>query len=207
MKTYGTGCKKSNINGTEKVFDTKIPVPVNFSLTSIMPPVLNQGSEPKCVAYSLTACMDFLKNLRENDNDGMQFSIDELYNMRKNKSDNGMSIKEGLSILLHQGLKIRNKKGIQKITSYAKVNSVVHLKCALMMNGPCPVALPVRSYDKHFWKGGNVLGYHCVVITGYDENGFEIRNSWGMGWSKNGYTHISYDEFEQNVLEIWTIVR
>ena len=206
MKTYGAGCKKSNIDGTEKVFSSNISVPSRFSLTSIMPPILDQGDSSKCVAYSLTACMDFIKNIKENDNNGKQFSIDELYNMRKNKNEDGMDIKDGLSILLHKGLKSADKT-IRKIHGYAKVNSHIHLQCALMLNGPCPAAFPVRSYDKCFWRGSNILGYHCVVITGYDEHGFEIRNSWGKNWSKNGYTHISYDEFDENILEIWTLFK
>lgn len=206
MKTYGTGCKKSNIDGTEKVFDTKISVPSKFSLTSIMPPVLDQGNTSKCVAYSLTACMDFMKNTKENDNNGNQFNIDELYNMRKNKKDDGMDIKDGLSILLHKGLKSTDKD-IKKIRAYAKVNSPMHLKCALMLNGPCVAAFPVRSYDNKFWKGKDIIGYHCVVITGYDEKGFEIRNSWGKSWGKNGYVHISFEEFSENILEIWTMIK
>ena len=27
----------------------------------------------------------------------------------------------------------------------------------------------IRSYDNKFWKGKDILGYHCVVITGFDE--------------------------------------
>ena len=68
---------------------------------------------------------------------------------------------------------------ICKIRSYAKVNSDIHLKSALLLNELCPAAFPVISYDNKFWKGKDLLGYHCVVITGFDENGFDIRNSWG----------------------------
>lgn len=60
----------------------------------------------------------------------------------------------------------------------------------------------IISYDNKFWKGKDLLGYHCVVITRFDENGFEIRNSWGKSWGKNGYTYISFDEFNDNVIKI-----
>lgn len=212
MRTYGSGCNRSKIDGTEKIFASNIQLPSRFSLTSIMPPILDQGSTSKCVAYSLIACLDYIKNLSENDNDGEQFSIDYLYNLRSNRPDDGMDIKNGLHILVHNGVKQIDNKNHNIITrlisGYAKVNSDVHLKCALMLNGPCPIALPVKSYDQRFWAGGkNVLGYHCVVVTGYDERGFEIRNSWGRTWGVNGYTHITYDDFRNNVLEIWTLFK
>lgn len=207
MKQYGTGCQKSKIDGTEKIFETSISLPKIFSLTPIMAPILNQGNEPKCVAYSLTACMDYMKNIRENDNNGSQFSINELYNMRNNKPQNGMTIKNGLSIILHNGLKTNDGNGIMRIKAYAKVNSINHLKSALMLNGPCPVALPVKSYDAEFWRGKETIGCHCVVVTGFNDKGFEIRNSWGKSWGKNGYTHISYSDFEKNIIEIWTLIK
>ena len=207
MIRYGTGCQKSKIDGTEKIFDTLIELPKAFTLTPIMPPILNQGATSKCVAYSLVACMDYVKNIKENDNNGDQFNIDEIYGSRQNKHEDGMTIKDGLRILLHNGLNAKNYNGNIKIRAYAKVNSSSHLKSALMLNGPCPIAMPVRSYNSKFWEGKEVLGYHCVVVTGFNDKGFEIRNSWGKSWGKNGYTHISYNDFEKNIIEIWTLIK
>jgi C1A family cysteine protease len=31
-----------------------------------------------------------------------------------------------------------------------------------------------------------------VVIVGYDEKGWIIRNSWGSEWADKGYAHIGY---------------
>ena len=207
MKRYGTGCKKSKIDGTENIFKSNIALPSKFTLTPIMPPILDQGETPRCVAFSLVTCLDFNKNLSENDNNGEQYNINELYKMRSDPHLDGMDIKDGLHILKHTGLKSIDNHRIYKIRSYAKVNSCVHLKSALLLNGPCPVALPVRSYDSKFWRGKDILGYHCVVITGFDENGFEIRNSWGKSWGKNGYTYISFDDFNDNIIEIWTLFK
>ena len=36
-------------------------------------------------------------------------------------------------------------------------------------------------------------GGHAVCITGYDENGFLIKNSWGEEWGDKGYGWISFD--------------
>ena len=75
MKRYGTGCKKSKIDGTENIFKSNIALLSNFTLTPIMPPILDQGETPRCVAFSLVTCLDFNKNLSENDNNGEQYNI------------------------------------------------------------------------------------------------------------------------------------
>lgn len=205
-KKYGIGCNKSKLDGSEYIYDKAIGVPDIFSITKIMPPVTDQGNTFKCVAHSTVACMDFFKNSRENDNNGLQYNIDDLYNKRNNPKQDGMEIKNALSILLHEGLR-NNFNKYDKIKGYAKVNSDLHLKTALMLNGPVLAALPVRSYNTDFWNGPSIIGYHCVVITGYNKEGFEIRNSWGSGWGKKGYTLISYKDFDDNIIEMWTIFK
>ena len=196
---YKAGCKLSPIDGHEHIFKTNVSVPLRFTLRPIMPPVVDQGQTSKCVAYSLASYLDWKKNSHENDKNGNQFNVDQIYMMRKN-NDDGMDIKDGLSILRKIG-----NNGF-KIKEYAKVNSILHLKMALLLNGPCLCAMPVKSDASHFWSGNKLLGYHCLLITGYDEKSFELRNSWGTSWGDKGYTKISFDDFEKNVLEIWTII-
>jgi hypothetical protein len=59
------------------------------------------------------------------------------------------------------------------------------------------------------WDGSQTtLGGHAVVIVGYDEEGFLIRNSWGEGWSRwrdtyAGVAHWSYDDWQNNVMDGW----
>lgn len=67
------------------------------------------------------------------------------------------------------------------------------------------------------WDGSQkTLGGHAVVIVGYDETGFLIRNSWGEGWSHwrsshadntswSGVAHWSYDDWQGNVMDGWVI--
>lgn len=197
---YGTGCKPSKIDGTEHIFKANIALPAKFSLKKIMPPILNQGATSKCVAYSLTSYLDWKRNTCENDNNGGQFNIDELYEQRQNRKKDGMAIKDALSILRHRG------NNGYRIHGYAKVNSMMHLKMALMLNGPCACALPVKSYNSDFWNGDETKGYHCVLIVGYNNNVFEIRNSWGKNWGTGGYTNIHENELNKCALEIWTIL-
>jgi hypothetical protein len=36
-------------------------------------------------------------------------------------------------------------------------------------------------------------GGHAVLLVGYDDRGFLVKNSWGTGWGDGGYFRITYD--------------
>lgn len=61
------------------------------------------------------------------------------------------------------------------------------------------------------WDGSQkTLGGHAVIIVGYDETGFLVRNSWGEGWSNwgdthDGVAHWSYDDWQSNVMDGWIL--
>lgn len=42
---------------------------------------------------------------------------------------------------------------------------------------------------------GDFVGWHAVSIVGYDDSTrmFELQNSWGPNWGKNGFFYLSYD--------------
>lgn len=196
----GTGCKKSVLDGTELKYSVPMkPIPQEYSWIRNMPPILDQGQTSKCVAYSVASVLDWRKNLKEGDNNGGQFSIDTIYNCRKDKNTDGMSIKEALSFIKNTG--INN----YKIKGFAMVGSLEVLKRAIIANGPCLAAMMVRSSNTDFWNGSERYGRHCITIVGYNKNGFIIRNSWGSSWGKRGYTLLLYKDFKQ-FYEIWTIL-
>ena len=98
--------------------------------------------------------------------------------------------------------------GNLKINLYGKINDILALKYAIVMNGPCCGALPVYSNDKEFWKkkhGDTLLGGHAISIIGYDEGGFFIRNSWGSSFGDDGYTYIKNEDMDI-MIEMWTII-
>ena len=52
---------------------------------------------------------------------------------------------------------------------------------------------------------GNGHGGHAMVVVGYDEEGFIIRNSFGEKWGKKGYCWYPYADWGAH-WEIWTTI-
>ncbi|WP_298566814.1 C1 family peptidase [uncultured Aliiroseovarius sp.] len=52
-------------------------------------------------------------------------------------------------------------------------------------------------------------GTHAFVLTGYDENGFHVMNSWGPAWGgykgQAGIGLWSYADWAQNVVDSWVL--
>jgi hypothetical protein len=46
-------------------------------------------------------------------------------------------------------------------------------------------------------------GGHAFAIVGYDRRGFWIQNSWGPTWGRDGYGHVSYDDWLVNGTDAW----
>lgn len=47
------------------------------------------------------------------------------------------------------------------------------------------------------------VGGHAFAIVAYDERGFWVQNSWGNDWGKQGFGHISYDDWLANATDVW----
>ena len=202
-KTICYGYIPSKLDGTEhqaEFGDFKIPT--SFSYQPLMPPVRDQGRESTCVCQTLTGMLDVQRNsktgIMKKCND---FSISELYNQRSNKPQEGMSIKEALSILRHKGL------NGEKIDNYAMCKSLAVAKQAIIANGPLAIGMMVynNGTDEYWLRKGPCMGGHCTMLVGFDENNFIMRNSWGTSYGDKGYIKLPFSDFEKYVIECWTI--
>jgi hypothetical protein len=205
MANYGM--MPSIIDGTETIFNEpkNMGLPKEFSYKKYLPGVLNQGSDPICVPCSLSAYLNWDINVKDGSEKDNKIKVFDIFNNRGHDGE-GMTFKEGLEILQNDGVK--TSKGNVKINRYAKVNSPLALKYALMMNGPCVGGLPVyNSSITDFWlkDSGDFEGLHAVCIVGYNEDGFIIRNSWGNSYGSDGYAFIT-NENVNKFTEIWTII-
>lgn len=209
MKNYGF--KPTNFDGSEYEFNTKTnsSLPVSFSYKKFMPPIINQGDRSICVPCSISAHLDWNYAV---DHDGKTFKdngvvLNDIYKARGDKSkDDGMMIKEALDFLRKDG--VMSKSGLMKIRGYAKILSLLGLKYAIVMNGPCVGALKAYNESEKFWNKEYpdqiCIGGHAVSIVGYNKDGFIIRNSWGRSWGTSGYTILPYEDANKFV-ELWTI--
>lgn len=202
-KTITYGYIPSKLDGTEYQAEFgEFKIPDSFNYQSLMPPVRDQGYESTCVCQTLTGILDVQKNAK---NGAMKrcnnFSIKELYNQRSNKPQEGMSIKEGLSILRHKGL------NGEKIDNYAMCGSVLVAKQAIIANGPLAIGMMVydNGTDRYWEKRGQCVGGHCTMLVGYDKDNFIMRNSWGTSYGNGGYIKLPFSDFEKYCLECWTI--
>ena len=202
------GLQLSKMDGSEHIFGEGITtpnIPKSYSYKKFLPPVLNQGSESICVPCSISAHLNWMKNLETGSKKDNKINYHEIYDIRTNQGD-GMTFKEALHYLRHHG--VSSNSGNIKINEYALIENIHNLQIALIMNGPCVGALPVYNDRAEFWNkrgGDGFYGYHAISIVGYNSDGFVIRNSWGTGFGNNGYTTIKFEEFNK-LLEIWTII-
>jgi C1A family cysteine protease len=52
------------------------------------------------------------------------------------------------------------------------------------------------------------VGAHVVLIVGYNERGFLIRNSWGPGWGEHGHGLIPYEFARRGLIrDVWLAYR
>ena len=204
------GFIKSEIDGSEHIFNyenTTMPLPEEYSYINYMTKIINQGNEPICVPCSISAQLNWRKNIKDGIIEDNKINLHEIYDSRINKNENnGMTFKDALKFLRKEGVSC--KEGKIKIDSYAMVTNNFALKYAILSNGPCIGGLPVYNNNDTFWKQNfhdRFLGLHAVAIVGYNKDGFIIRNSWGKEYGKDGYSFISNSDFNKFV-ELWTII-
>ena len=204
------GFVPSKIDGTELLFKEEkgMKLPEKYSYKKFLPEVINQGNKPICVPCSVSAYINWNKNLDSGKNEfDNKVNLDQIFKSRTVGGDDGMSFKDAFKFLRHEG--VDTIDGKYKIGRYAKIGSEIQLKQALVMNGPCVGGLPV--YDDaawEFWKkknGDSFLGGHAVSIVGYNEKGFIIRNSWGKSYAEKGYVLLPYEDVLL-FTELWTII-
>ena len=201
------GFRPTELDGTEHVFSANesLPLPAKYSYRQYLPKILDQGSRPICVPCSVSTYLNWRENLSNGSKSNNGIDYEEIYSSKEVEAE-GMTFKEAFTYLRHHG--VSSKKGNLMIKEYAMVRSLIQLKYALLMNGPCFGALPVYSDRPDFWnkyQGDRLQGYHAIAIVGYDKEGFIIRNSWGTSFGDKGYTKIPYDEFGK-LMEVWTII-
>ena len=133
MKTFG--CIQSGESSKDIIYNGTLSMPeyIRKPITAI----IDQGTEGSCVSQSLYELYAFYKNFKH---EKLDISPTYSFDLRKDKSIDGMQPREALSIL-------RNNN---KIQSYARINNPLALKDSIIVNGGALIALPAKSDDPNF---------------------------------------------------------
>lgn len=194
-------------------------------------PVKNQFTKPTCVAHALASLVEY-HNKRQSGKYrrfsteyiyGMR--LDGYY------IGDGMCIKDGLKTLKNYGdvyyidlagnsnferamMKVANdwddlkaKAYPHRIGAYYKLNNTNEIKTALMRDGVVVASMNtyegaklddyIYTYDKNAEHGR-----HCILIIGWNADGWLVQNSWGYFYGDSGRFYLPFD-FEFN--EAWGV--
>lgn len=191
MNKFICGAFRSDMKGVPAAKPKSLDIPETYELP-FQDYIYDQGNRGICVSVSMREVLEW--KYRQS-NKKLNINIDKFYNDRKDKSKDGMTVREAMEIS-HRD---------HYIDYYACIQDQETLKSSIFTNGPCIVCLPVYNYDEEFWRGDDLKGGHALVAIGWDKNGFILRNSWGYGYGVEGLGTISYNDFKY-IYELWTVI-
>jgi len=92
-------------------------------------------------------------------------------------------------------------------------NTVEKVKNALSNDHPVVFGIPVDTNFQRLRKSNSFVSeiaysqsYHAMLIVGYTNEGFIIRNSWNRSWGDDGHCIIAFDLFQKKAFDIWTLM-
>lgn len=205
MKTFGFIPSLITWNTPKYKAPASQPLPKKYTYRPFLSPVTNQGTDPYCIPHSIATWLNWRENTKTGIKVDNHIRYQDIYRAKKVTGE-GMTYQEAFDFLKKKGVK--TDKGVMKISQVGYIPNINALKAALIANGPCFGALPVYDPDcNQFWKrnGSPVQGWHSITIIGWNEDGFIIRNSWGVAYGDKGYMTLPYAE-ASNFKELWTIL-
>jgi C1A family cysteine protease len=204
--------------------------PTEYELKMVR--VKNQGSTSSCVAHAISSVIEYFNSVQNGDKTEMSTGYIYGNRENSTHKGEGMIVKKAIAAACEYGdvpksvfpgneevptvieefKKVKDslytKGQPSRFTSYFKLNSKNDIKASLMNNGP--VIMSMKWYDDIKVKKGVITtecgtsdGNHCMVIYGWNEEGWKILNSWGLGWGNLGKAILPYDV---PLREAWGII-
>ena len=185
--------------------------------------VKNQGSKPTCVAHALSSLVEYHNLIetgkyRKFSTEFIYGTRDIGYYI-----GDGMVIRDALKTIQKYGdcyyadcpgnhdtanaMKNINEKVEEyrdlayphRIGSYYRVKTPEEMKTALMNHGPVVISMTCKDNayiadDIYCYpQDAENSGRHCVLVVGWNENGWIIQNSWGALYAGDGYFTLPFD--------------
>ena len=182
----------------------------SFIVPGKLPPVIDQGSTPQCVAFSQSTLKAY-----EDLKDQGPFNFDEgLFFRRIGGNASGAVTRTGLNQLLKVGYPVvgTDDAAHHRIAAYYSVPvTEAAIKNALVNFGIVTVVLP--WYEEWFRPVNGILppprilaGYHEIDVIGWDSRGARLRQSWGTDYGLAGDVFMSWAVLVAKVEEAWKTV-
>ena len=119
-----------------------------------------------------------------------------------------VEVPEAIEVFDNRDKSIDKNAYQNRITSYYRLGDNADIKYSLMHNGPVLFAMKwykdAKTIDKKLvFKSTEPSGSHCMVIYGWNEEGWLIQNSWGRAWGDNGRAILPYDT---KISEAWGVI-
>ena len=210
----------------------EVPTKIDLKeYTSWKVPILDQGKEGACTGYGLATVAHYLLRRRKIIPDQRSVSPKMFYEMAKRYDEwpgedySGSSARGAMKGWYKHGVcgedcyKATGKlndaitaDALQRpLGAYYRVNhkDLVAMHSAMAEVGILYATSIVHGGWDNAGKDGIIkyeekpLGGHAFAIVAYDHDGFWIQNSWGKDWGKNGFGHISYDDWLANGTDTW----
>jgi C1A family cysteine protease len=176
-----------------------------------MPPVLDQGNSPECVAFSSAA-----EQMAYDIHDQKQwFNFDhDRFFAAIGGGPNGATLRTALDQRLKVGYPTvgHSDAAAHRIAAYYAVpRDVAAIKQAIFAFGPLVLATPwYASWDNPKSNGlllppsGGIRGGHAIVAWGWDNRlGFLWRNSWGPAFGMKGSCYVPFSYATSVAWEYW----
>lgn len=194
-------------------------------------PVKNQLTKPTCVAHALASLVEYHNKRQHKQYRRYSTEFIYGYRPSGYYVGDGMCVKDGLKTLLNVGDvyytdlegnsnvtraiakvadkydELLEKAKPHRISAYYKLKTADEIKTALMRDGVVVAAMntydgaklvnDVYTYDKNAEHGN-----HCVLIIGWDANGWIVQNSWGYLYGDSGRFYLPFS-FKLN--EAWGV--
>jgi hypothetical protein len=203
----------------DMLFDERIEYPKTLDLRKYLQKIRNQGVQGTSLTQ-VGVCMLEWKS-RKIHKEFIKLSPQYLYNTRSNKRSTLMCGRELMQLMKDNGCctekqcpygnletpstEMNISAGNFRIKDFACVKTIVSLKRALTLFGPCLITFPVFNHTSYMWKQHKEeekLGGHAMAVVGYTQKGFILRNSWGKYWELNGYCIYPYSDWGYHD-EVW----
>lgn len=205
----------------------------SVDLRPLMPPVYDQQNLGSCTANAAAGAMEFAHKQAGSDYIPSRLFIYYIERVVDGdvKQDNGSTIRTSMKALNTAGAPHENlwpyivtkfaKKPTSKAYADGKKNlsasysAVNNIQAALSQNLPVVFGTSVyESFESQAAaetgiipmpkSGERLLGGHAMLIVGYKDNNYIVRNSWG-NWGDKGYCYIPFEYINKFASDFWTL--